>query len=113
MFAAIVASGMAIGVTLMPANPASPFTTVKEERYAPAGGSGFVGVVGEEHELLRTVQSVSETANVRVRARTRNGTSAIIDHPLPMIVRVAITRMIAGDESPWWRERKIRRSPTD
>jgi hypothetical protein len=33
---------------LMPANPVSPFSAVNVERYAPGGGSSFVGDVGED-----------------------------------------------------------------
>jgi RNA polymerase sigma factor (TIGR02999 family) len=47
MSAAIVPSGIALGVMLMPANPVSPFRAVNVERYAPGGGSNFVGDVGE------------------------------------------------------------------
>jgi hypothetical protein len=43
-------------------NPSSPFRFVKTERYAPGGGTNLLGVVGEEHALLETVQSMRETA---------------------------------------------------
>jgi len=48
MSAVNVRSGIAFGVTLMPANPFSPFRDVKVERYAPGGGSSVVGdIVGD------------------------------------------------------------------
>jgi hypothetical protein len=68
MSAASVPSGMGFGVILMPANPDSPFTTVKVERYVPGGGSNFVGAVGEEHTLPSAVQSISETARRVLRS---------------------------------------------
>jgi hypothetical protein len=45
----------------MPANPVSPFSPVKVERYVPGGGSGLVGDVGEdvveEHALMSSTQT--------------------------------------------------------
>jgi len=35
--------------------------TVKVERYAPGGGSNFVGVVGEEHAPPKKLHNMSET----------------------------------------------------
>jgi hypothetical protein len=53
MSAVNVPSGIAFGVTLIPANPVSPFRGVKVERYVPGGGPNFVGDgavdVVEEH----------------------------------------------------------------
>jgi hypothetical protein len=48
---------------LMPANPVSPFSAVKVERYAPGGGSRLVGAVAEdveEHAPVISVQPMSE-----------------------------------------------------
>ena len=60
MSAVYVPSGIAFGVTLMPANPASPFRDVKVERYVPGGGSSLVGDIVEEvaleHAPMSSVQ---------------------------------------------------------
>jgi hypothetical protein len=59
MSAVNVPSGIAFGVTLMPANPVSPFRDVKEERYIPGGGSNLVGDMVEdvvEHAPRNSVQ---------------------------------------------------------
>ena len=62
MSAVNVPSGIAFGVTLMPANPVSPFEDVKVDRYAPGGGSNFVGDVGEdmveEHAPMNSAQTM-------------------------------------------------------
>jgi hypothetical protein len=64
MSAVNVPSGIAFGVTLMPANPVSPITDVKAERYVPGGGSRSVGDVGEdveeEHAPMSSVQTIEE-----------------------------------------------------
>ena len=100
MSAAIVASGMAFGVMLMPANPASPFTTVKEERYAPAGGSSLVGVVGEEHALLKTVQTMSETAK-----RVELITGSFVAPRGELCIFVSIVSLIFLLWPQWWSQR--------
>jgi hypothetical protein len=60
MSAVNVPSGIALGVTLMPANPVSPFRDVKEERYVPGGGSNLAGDIAEgdvlEHAPRSSVQ---------------------------------------------------------
>ena len=65
MSAVNVPSGIAFGVTLMPAKPVSPFRAVKVERYVPGGGSNFVGDgaedVVEEHAPISRVQTMIGT----------------------------------------------------
>jgi len=68
---------MALGVILIAANPPSPFRFVKTERYAPGGGSNLLGLVGEEHALVKTVQSVSERAK-----RARPITVSLLAHTI-------------------------------
>jgi hypothetical protein len=49
----------------MPANPVSPITDVKTERYVPGGGSNRVGDAGEdaeeEHPPMTSVQTIEKT----------------------------------------------------
>ena len=67
MSAVNVPSGIAFGVTLMPANPASPLRDVKVERYVPGGGSSLEGDVGEdvaeEHAPMSSVQTMKGAVN--------------------------------------------------
>jgi hypothetical protein len=62
MSAVNVPSGIAFGVTLMPANPVSPFRAMKVDRYVPGGGSnlagGVVGDVVDEHAPMSTAQTM-------------------------------------------------------
>ncbi len=73
MSAVNVPSEIGFGVTLMPANPISPFNEVKVERYAPGGGSNLVGDVGEdaveEHAPMSSVQMMSGAVNTIERSR--------------------------------------------
>jgi hypothetical protein len=85
MSAAIVASGIAFGVMLMPANPPSPFRFVKTDRYAPGGGTDSVGVVGEEHALVKTMQSMSEMAK-----RVDTITDSFVAHTGGACIRVSM-----------------------
>src|SRR5438477_12937812 len=62
MSAVNVPSGIALGVTLMPPNPPSPFRNMKVERYVPGGGSSLVGDVAEEHAPMSMVQRMRGTA---------------------------------------------------
>src|SRR5438045_2297294 len=83
-----VPPGIAFGVTLMPANPVSPITDVKAERYVPGGGSSLVGDVGEdveeEHAPRSSVQTM-EDAVVRIDPSRGTGVThtnlLIIDIP--------------------------------
>jgi hypothetical protein len=62
MSAVYVPSVIAFGVTLMPADPVSPFRGVKVARYAPGGGSNLVGDIVEgvvlEHAPFSSVQTM-------------------------------------------------------
>jgi hypothetical protein len=72
-FAANVPSGIAVGETLIPPNPVSPFRNVKVDRYVPGGGSNLVGDVGEEHAPMSIVQRIvviAKTIEVRHRIAT-------------------------------------------
>src|SRR3954468_14114877 len=74
MSAAIVPSGTALGVMLMPANPVSPFRAVNVERYAPGGGSKLVGDVGEdvadEHAAIISAHSIRDAIKKIGRSRS-------------------------------------------
>jgi len=91
MSAVNVPSGMAFGVTLMPAKPVSPFRDVKVERYAPGGGSNFVGDVGravvDEHAPMSSVPAMRDAVK-RIepgRSITVAHTGLfVIDIPLPL-----------------------------
>jgi hypothetical protein len=68
-FAANVPSGIAVGETLIPPNPVSPFRNVKVDRYVPGGGPKLVGEVGEEHAPMSIVL-IAKTIEVRLRIAT-------------------------------------------
>src|SRR5205814_1776733 len=82
------------GVTLMPANPVSPISEVKVERYAPGGGSNLVGDVVddivEEHAPTISVQTMKGAVN---RIEPSHGTGVahtglfVIDWPLSLEAR--------------------------
>jgi hypothetical protein len=78
MSAVNVPSGIAFGVTLMPAKPVSPFSAVKVERYVPGGGSNFVGDgaedVVEEHAPISRVQTMIGTV---MRIDRSHGNAAV------------------------------------
>jgi hypothetical protein len=65
MSAVNVPSGIAFGVTLMPAAPPGPVKILKIERYVPGGGSKLVGDVVEEHPPMSRVQRMTRTDRFR------------------------------------------------
>src|SRR5580765_8905769 len=80
-----VPSGIALGVTLMPAKPVSPLRAAKTERYAPGGASSFVGDVADEH-AMSSVQTMSGAAkridSSRGRAVAHSGLLVIAVPPV-------------------------------
>src|SRR4051794_13946136 len=107
MSAVNVPSGIAFGVTLMPANPVSPFRGVKVERYAPGGGSSFVGDVGravvEEHAPMRSVQTMTGAVNRSDPSRSTNVPHTgllVIDIPSASLQRKPTRKTLKGAKRP-------------
>src|SRR5262245_21614972 len=71
MSAAIVPSGIGLGVMLMPTNPAPPFTAVNVARYAPGGGSNLVGEEGDEQPPASIAHQANGSAVSRIPSRSK------------------------------------------
>ena len=92
-----VPSGIALGVTLMPAKPVSPLRAAKTERYAPGGASSFVGDVADEH-AMSSVQTMSGAAKSIDSSRGR-----AVAHPGLLVIAVPLSQ--EAETSPEKRQR--------